>query len=164
MKTMKQRAIYPGTFDPITNGHIDIIKRSAQLFPELIIAVASSRTKKPFFSLEQRIAFIEKAIEDLPGVRVLGFETLLIHFAEEQQAGIIIRGLRTSSDFEYEFQLAGMNRQLSNQIETIFLTPSENLMCISSSLVREIASLNGDVSNFVPPQVVDSFNILSKRR
>lgn len=159
---MKQRAIYPGTFDPITNGHIDIIRRSAQLFPELIIAVASSRTKKPFFSLEQRIAFIQKAVEDLPRVRVVGFDTLLIHFAEEQQAGIIIRGLRATSDFEYEFQLAGMNRQLSKQVETIFLTPSEHLMCISSSLVREIASLKGDVSNFVPSQVVDAFNNISK--
>lgn len=160
---MKQCAIYPGTFDPITNGHIDIIKRSARLFPELIVAVASSRTKKPFFSLDQRIAFIQTAVGNLPGVRVVGFDNLLIHFAEAQQAGIIIRGLRATSDFEYEFQLAGMNRQLSKQVETIFLTPSEHLMCISSSLVREIAALKGDVSNFVPSQVVEAFNNISKR-
>lgn len=155
---MKQRAIYPGTFDPVTNGHIDIITRASQLFPEVIVAVASNAAKSPAFSLAKRIELIEHTVGHLPGVRVVGFDSLLIHFAHEQQADIILRGLRTGSDFDYELQLAGMNRQLSKHIETLFLTPSESLMCISSSLVREIASLGGDISNFVPAIVVEAFN------
>ncbi|MDR3442826.1 MAG: pantetheine-phosphate adenylyltransferase [Legionella sp.] len=147
---MKLKAIYPGTFDPVTNGHVDIISRAAQIFPELIVAVASNKAKRPFFPLETRIQLLEEAVAHLPGVCVLGFDNLLIDFVQEQGAGIILRGLRAVSDFEYEFQLAGMNRKLSKHVETLFLTPSENLMFISSTLVREIALLNGDVSQFVP--------------
>jgi len=151
---MKPKAIYPGTFDPVTNGHIDIITRAAKLFPEVVVAVASNSAKQPFFSLEKRIELVREVIGDLPGVSVIGFNTLLIHFVREQNAGVILRGLRAVSDFEYEFQLAGMNRKLAKHVETLFLTPSENYMFISSTLVREIAALDGDVSGFVPPAVV----------
>jgi pantetheine-phosphate adenylyltransferase len=154
LNNMKQKAIYPGTFDPVTNGHIDIISRAAKIFPELIVAVASNKVKRPYLSLETRIRLLEDVVGTIPGVRVVGFDSLLIDFVLEQQAGIILRGLRAVSDFEYEFQLAGMNRKLSKQVETLFLTPSENLMFISSTLVREIAALNGDVSQFVPAGVV----------
>lgn len=147
---MKPKAIYPGTFDPVTNGHLDIIKRASKLFPEFVIAVAASHPKKPFFTLEERIQFLETSCHELDNVSVVGFDTLLIEFAKQQQATVILRGLRAVSDFEYEFQLAGMNRKLSKNIETMFLTPSENYMFISSTLVREIASLGGDVSEFVP--------------
>lgn len=154
LKNMKQKAIYPGTFDPVTNGHVDIISRGAKIFPELIVAVADNKAKRPYLSLEKRIQLLEEVVSDIPGVQVLGFESLLIDFVLEQNAGIILRGLRAVSDFEYEFQLAGMNRKLSKQVETLFLTPSENLMFISSTLVREIASFNGDISQFVPACVV----------
>lgn len=153
---MKQKAIYPGTFDPVTNGHIDIIKRASKLFPELVVAVASSSAKKPFFSLDERIELLKKSLGNLQGVSVMGFDTLLIDFAKTQGAGIILRGLRAVNDFEYEFQLAGMNRKLSKDIETVFLTPSEHLLFISSSLVREIVSFGGDVSQFVPEPVLDA--------
>ncbi|CAM4469480.1 MAG: Phosphopantetheine adenylyltransferase [Legionella sp.] len=152
---MKSKAIYPGTFDPVTNGHVDIIGRAAKIFPELIVAVATNKAKKPFFPLETRIRLLQESVADLPGVQVLGFDNLLIEFAQEQNATVILRGLRAVSDFEYEFQLAGMNRKLSQNIETIFLTPSERAMFISSSLVREIANLNGDISQFVPPCVAE---------
>lgn len=151
---MKHKAIYPGTFDPITNGHVDIIARAAKLFPELVVAVASHSAKNPFLPLTTRVALIKDAVGNLPGVSVIGFDSLLIDFVHEQKAGIILRGLRAVNDFEYEFQLAGMNRKLSKEIETLFLTPSEHLMFISSTLVREIASLGGDVSQFVPAAVV----------
>ena len=153
---MKHRAIYPGTFDPVTNGHLDIIIRAAKIFPEIIVAVASNRSKQPYFPLATRIQLIEEALNGLTGVTVIGFDSLLIDFVHEQKAGIILRGLRAVNDFEYEFQLAGMNRKLSPDVETIFLTPSEHLMFISSTLVREIASLKGDVSQFVPAVVVDA--------
>lgn len=154
---MKNKAIYPGTFDPVTNGHIDIITRASKLFPELVVAVASNAIKRPFFSLEIRIALLKEALGHIPGVSVIGFDNLLINFVHEQKARIILRGLRAVSDFEYEFQLAGMNRKLSQEVETVFLTPSENSMFISSSLVREIAVLDGDVSEFVPAGVVAAF-------
>lgn len=153
---MNNRAIYPGTFDPVTNGHIDIIRRAVNIFPEVIVAVASNRFKRPWLSLSDRIALIENALEGLPNVTVIGFDCLLIDFVNQQKAGIILRGLRAVNDFEYEFQLAGMNRQLSPDIETVFLTPSAHLMFISSTLVREIASLNGDVSQFVPSAVIEA--------
>ena len=151
---MKSKAIYPGTFDPVTNGHIDLITRAAKIFPEIVVAVASNRSKRPFFSLQERIELLQTAVQTLPGVSVVGFDNLLINFVREQGASIILRGLRAVSDFEYEFQLAGMNRKLSKDVETMFLTPSENSMFISSTLVREIAILGGDVSGFVPDIVV----------
>ena len=151
---MKHKAIYPGTFDPVTNGHIDIITRAAKLFPELVVAVASNTAKRPFFTLSQRIELVQQAVGDLPGVSVVGFDSLLIHFVHEQKARVILRGLRAMSDFEYEFQLAGMNRKLSKHVETMFLTPSEDSMFISSTLVREIAVFGGDVTGFVPAVVV----------
>ncbi|ASQ44919.1 pantetheine-phosphate adenylyltransferase [Legionella clemsonensis] len=155
---MKHKAVYPGTFDPVTNGHIDIITRAAKIFPELVVAVASNETKRPYFPLETRIAFIKEALGNLPGVEVIGFDCLLIDFVQEQKAGIILRGLRAVNDFEYEFQLAGMNRKLSKDIETLFLTPSEHVLFISSTLVREIAQLGGDVSQFVPSSVERAFH------
>ncbi|MGL6030169.1 MAG: pantetheine-phosphate adenylyltransferase [Legionella sp.] len=158
---MKQKAIYPGTFDPVTNGHVDIITRAANIFPELIVAVATNKAKKPYLPLDTRIRLLQEAVGHLSGVQILGFDNLLIDFVLEQNAGIILRGLRAVSDFEYEFQLAGMNRKLSKQVETLFLTPSENLMFLSSTLVREIAALHGDISPFVPDSVV---NELLKRQ
>jgi len=160
---MKQKAIYPGTFDPVTNGHIDIITRAANLFPELIVAVASNSTKRPFFPLSTRIDLVQQAVGNLPGVSVMGFDNLLIHFVHEQNASVILRGLRAVSDFEYEFQLACMNRKLAKSVETLFLTPSENYMFISSSLVREIATLGGDVSGFVPAVVVQALQQIRAR-
>lgn len=151
---MYKKAIYPGTFDPVTNGHIDLIQRAAKIFPQLVVAVASNSAKSPFLPLHTRIALLEEALIDTPEVQVLGFDTLLIDFVASQNANVLIRGLRAVSDFEYEFQLACMNRKLAKDIETVFLTPSEHLMFISSTLVREIASLNGDISQFVPPCVV----------
>jgi pantetheine-phosphate adenylyltransferase len=156
---MKQKAIYPGTFDPITNGHIDIIRRASRIFPEIIVAVADNRAKSPYLSLETRIELIQEAVGSLPGVSVKGFNTLLIDFVQQQKGQIILRGLRAVNDFEYEFQLAGMNRKLSCEIETVFLTPSEHLMFISSSLVREISQLGGEVSQFVPPSVVNALTV-----
>lgn len=160
---MKLRALYPGTFDPVTNGHVDIIERAAKLFPELIVAVASNNVKRPFFSLEKRLELLSEAVEHLSGVSVLGFDNLLIDLVKEQEVDVILRGLRAVSDFEYEFQLAGMNRKLFKQVETLFLTPSENLMFISSTLVREIALLNGDVSEFVPNGVVKELKLRRMR-
>lgn len=154
LTSMKKRAVYPGTFDPVTNGHVDIISRAANIFPEIIVAVASNETKKPFLPLQVRIELLEEALGNLPGVTVVGFNNLLIEFVTAQKADIILRGLRAVNDFEYEFQLAGMNRKLAPHIETVFLTPSEHLMFISSTLVREIARLNGNISQFVPPGVV----------
>ena len=153
---MKLKVIYPGTFDPVTNGHLDIIIRASKLFSELVIAVATSSAKKPFFPLAKRIELLQLAVGNLPNVSVIGFNSLLINLVHEQKADVIIRGLRAVSDFEYEFQLAGMNRKLSKDIETLFLTPSEESMFISSSLVREIITLNGDVEKFVPKVVIDA--------
>jgi pantetheine-phosphate adenylyltransferase len=158
---MKQKVVYPGTFDPVTNGHVDIITRAAYIFPKLIVAVACNETKRPYLAFETRIKLLEEAVGHLPGVQVIGFDNLLIDFVLEQDASIILRGLRAVADFEYEFQLAGMNRKLSNHVETMFLTPTEQVMFISSTLVREIASLNGDVSPFVPAGVVKE---LQKRK
>ncbi|BCB28517.1 phosphopantetheine adenylyltransferase [Sulfurimicrobium lacus] len=147
------KAVYPGTFDPITRGHEDLVRRASRLFGEVIVAVADSRTKQPFFSLDERVEMATSVLADCPNVRVTGFSGLLIHFLQLQDAKIILRGLRAVSDFEYEFQLAGMNRNLYPNVETIFLTPSEQYMFISASMVREIALLGGDVSQFVQPAV-----------
>lgn len=149
-----QTAIYPGTFDPLTYGHIDLIERAARLFPTVIVAVAASTgSKTPLFNQAERLQLTKEIFQDKPQVKVLGFANLLADFAKEQNANIIIRGLRTGTDFDYEFQLAMMNRQLSPQLESLFLVPGEKYMCLSSSLVREIAALKGDVSGFVPPVI-----------
>ena len=146
-------AIYPGTFDPITNGHVDLTMRAAPLFERVIVAVAESPNKVPGFPLEERIALAREALAGIANVEVRGFSSLLAHFVAEVGAGVILRGLRAVSDFEYEFQLASMNRHLIPRAETLFLTPAEQYSFISSSLVREIARLGGDVSGFVHPSV-----------
>ncbi|MBX3690224.1 pantetheine-phosphate adenylyltransferase [Dokdonella sp.] len=146
-------AVYPGTFDPITNGHIDLACRAAPLFDRLVVAIAESAGKGPAFDLEQRIELARIALADVPNVEIRGFASLLADFVEEIGAGVILRGLRAVSDFEYEFQLASMNRHLIPAAETLFLTPAEKYSFISSSLVREIARLGGDVSGFVHPAV-----------
>ncbi|HYQ39155.1 MAG TPA: pantetheine-phosphate adenylyltransferase [Pseudomonas sp.] len=150
------RVLYPGTFDPITKGHGDLIERAARLFDEVIIAVAASPKKNPLFPLDKRVELAEAVCAHLPNVRVLGFSNLLAHFAHEQQANVLLRGLRAVSDFEYEFQLANMNRQLAPDVESLFLTPSEKYSYISSTLVREIASLGGDIDKFVHPIVAQA--------
>ncbi len=150
---MQITAIYPGTFDPITNGHIDIIARAAKLYHHVIIAVAVNINKTPLFSLDERVALVHAVTTEFDNVSVMGFSTLLVEFAKQQGANVILRGLRAVSDFEYEFQLAGMNRRLSPDLETMFLTPSEQYEFISSTMIREIARLKGDVSSFVPPIV-----------
>jgi pantetheine-phosphate adenylyltransferase len=150
---MNITAIYPGTFDPITHGHTDLIQRAARLFDHVIVAVAANPTKKPFFPLEKRIALARVVLKELSNVEVCGFDTLLAHYGEARNAQVIVRGLRAVSDFEYEFQLASMNRKLAPKVETLFLTPAEQYAYISSSLVREIAMLRGDVSDFVHEEV-----------
>lgn len=147
-------AVYPGTFDPITNGHIDLVNRAAPLFDRVIVAIADSSSKHPALALDERIELAGTALGDMPNVEVRGFATLLADFVEDVGAGVILRGLRAVSDFEYEFQLASMNRHLIPAAETLFLTPAEQYSFISSSLVREIARLGGDVSDFVHPAVV----------
>jgi pantetheine-phosphate adenylyltransferase len=150
---MKTIAIYPGSFDPITNGHVDLIHRACKLFDRVIIAIAQNTNKDSFLSIDQRVKAVETAIEPLTNSRVLSFDSLLVDFASEHNAQIIIRGLRAVSDFDYEFQLSGMNKRLNPAIETLFMTPSEEFANISSSLVREILSLGGDISQFVPESV-----------
>ena len=147
-------AIYPGTFDPITNGHIDLVMRASKLFNKVIVAVAINPGKKPAFNLAERVDLAKQTLAGLDNVEVCGFEGLLIDVANQKQAKVIIRGLRAVSDFEHEFQLAGMNRRMRPEIETLFLTPAEQFTYISSSLVREIAALGGDVSEFVAPCVM----------
>jgi len=142
-------AIYPGTFDPITLGHADLIARASQLFGRVVVAVAASPGKQPVFTLDERLAMARRALADLSGVEICPFEGLLVELARQKQARVILRGLRAVSDFDYEFQLAGMNRKLAPDVETLFLTPAEQYANISSSLVREIAALGGDVSPFV---------------
>ncbi len=150
---MKARALYPGTFDPITNGHHDIIRRAAKLFNHVTVAVATSPTKAPAFSVEKRVEMAKLALADIPNVEVTSFSGLTVEFARENGIGVVLRGLRAVSDFEFEFQLAGMNRHLDPEVETMFLTPIEQFSYISSSLVREISALGGDVSTFVHPAV-----------
>ncbi len=152
-------AIYPGTFDPVTHGHTDLVARAARVFDKVIVAIAESPHKKPLFSLQRRIEMVEGVLEDMDNVEVVGFDTLLIEFATEMGANVLIRGLRAVSDFEYEFQLASMNRHLHPEIETLFLTPDENYSFISSSLVKEIARLGGDVSSFVSDTVSEALKV-----
>lgn len=150
---MSIKAIYPGTFDPVTNGHSDLITRASLLFGEVIIGVASSPSKKPRFSLEQRVDMIKQITTGLDNVTVVGFSGLLVDFAKHHEAKVLIRGLRAVSDFEYEFQLANMNRRLSPELESVFLTPAEGNSFISSTLVKEVSLHKGDVSQFVHPIV-----------
>ena len=145
------RAVYPGTFDPITNGHEDLIQRASRLFDEVLVAVAQSQAKRPFFSLDERIDIAREVLAPYKNVKVLGFSGLLSDLVKEKSAGVIVRGLRAVSDFEYEFQLAGMNRRLAPGVETLFLTPSDKYLFLSATIVREIAVLGGDVSAFVHP-------------
>ena len=152
MKTI----VYPGTFDPITNGHIDLVERSAKLFGKVVIGIAASQRKGPLFTVEERIELASEALQHIPNVEIRGFDYLLVNFVKDCSADAVMRGLRAVSDFEYEFQLANMNRALAPDIESIFLTPAERFSYISSSLVREISSLDGDVSNFVPVNVVNA--------
>lgn len=156
---MNTTAIYPGTFDPITHGHSDLIQRAACLFDHVIVAIAANPTKKPFFPLGKRIALARVVLKELSNVEVCGFDTLLAHYAEASNAQVIVRGLRAVSDFEYEFQLASMNRKLAPKVETLFLTPAEQYAYISSSLVREIAMLGGDVSEFVHEEVKKALTV-----
>ncbi len=156
MKT--HTVIYPGTFDPITNGHVDLVERAARMFDRVIIAIAYSKKKTPLFSLEERIALCEQSLSHLDNIEVLGFSNLLIDFAKSQGSSCVLRGLRAVADFEYEFQLANMNRAMYPEFESVFLTPSEHLSYISSSLVREIAAMDGDIRQFVPVPVAQALS------
>ncbi|MBT8048706.1 MAG: pantetheine-phosphate adenylyltransferase [Xanthomonadales bacterium] len=151
--TNNRIAVYPGTFDPITNGHTDLVTRAARVFPKVVIAIAESPHKKPLFNLEERIRLTQNEMAGLDNVEVVGFSNLLVEFVQQSGASVIIRGLRAVSDFEYEFQLASMNRHIAPDVETMFLTPDEDYSFISSSLVKEVARLNGDVSEFVCKEV-----------
>lgn len=148
--------IYPGTFDPVTNGHVDLVERAARLFDSVVVAIAFNEKKTPLFSLEERVALCAGALAHLDNVEVCGFSNLLTDFARSRGSSCVLRGLRAVADFEYEFQLANMNRAIYPEFESIFLTPAENLSYISSSLVREIASLGGNVTPFVPELVADA--------
>lgn len=153
MENNPRLAVYPGTFDPITHGHTDLVTRAARVFDHLIVAIAESPHKTPFFSLKQRIELAESQIGHLKNISIVGFKILLVDFVRENGAGVIVRGLRAVSDFEYEFQLASMNRNLCSSVETMFLTPDEKYGFISSTLVREVARLNGNVSQFVGAEI-----------
>lgn len=155
---MNITALYPGTFDPITNGHSDLIRRAARVFDKVVVAVAANPAKRPLFALDERVALARQVLSNLPSVSVIGFDTLLIECVRQNHAQVILRGLRAVSDFEFEFQLAGMNRRLGPEIETVFMTPGDAEMFISASLVKEIAMLGGDVSQFVDPQVQAALN------
>ncbi|EKD71572.1 MAG: phosphopantetheine adenylyltransferase [uncultured bacterium] len=159
---MKNIAVYAGTFDPITFGHVDLVERAARIFNQVIVAVAASPKKQPLFSLNERVTLAETVLSQHQNVMVKGFDTLLLNFAKEHQANVILRGLRAVADFDYEFQLASMNRFLNPEIESMFLMPAEKYMYISSSIVREIASLGGDISGFVPASVAEA--LLKKYR
>ena len=156
-----RRAVYPGTFDPITNGHHDLVRRASGIFDQVVIGIAANPNKAPLFSLEMRVDLARRVLADLPNVEVIGYAGLTVDLAKEQRCGVVIRGLRAVSDFEFEFQLANMSRHLDRDVDYIFLTPQEQFTFISSTLVREIALLGGDVSKFVHPVVEAE---LKKRR
>jgi pantetheine-phosphate adenylyltransferase len=157
-------AVYPGTFDPLTRGHEDLVRRASRLFGRVVVGIAESRSKKPFFTLAERVDIAREVLAAYPNVEVQGFDCLLMDFLREQGSRVILRGLRAVSDFEYEFQMAGMNRNLHPDVETVFLTPGEQYMFISATMVREIASLGGDVSKFVHPMVVQRMAEKQKQR
>ncbi len=150
---MSTRAIYPGTFDPVTNGHLDIVTRAAAMFDTVVLAIAASPSKNTLFTLNERVALAEVAVATLPNVEVVGFSDLMANFAHSTQANILIRGLRTAADFEYEMQLASMNRHLMSDLESVFLMPTKEWSFISSTLVKEVARHHGDVSHFLPEHV-----------
>lgn len=158
-----RRAIYPGSFDPVTNGHLDVIDRARKLFDEVIVAIAHNDQKQPLFSLQERLELLRKTLGNLDGVQVAPLEGLLVDFAIEQKATAVIRGLRAISDFEFEFQMALMNRKLEATVETIFLMPKEEYTYLSSRIVKEIARLGGDIAKFVPPSVVEAFRQKEQR-
>ncbi|HUK02389.1 MAG TPA: pantetheine-phosphate adenylyltransferase [Steroidobacteraceae bacterium] len=160
---MKRNAVYPGTFDPITNGHTDLVRRAAALFDRVVVAIAANSGKAPLFALEKRIELAKQVLADVPNVEVTGYAELTVDYARKHGLTVMIRGLRAVSDFEFEFQLANMNRHLSRDIETVFLTPQEQFTFISSSLVREIAVLGGDVHEFVHPIVEAELTKLRRR-
>ena len=155
---MEKRAIYPGTFDPMTTGHLDLVTRAANMFAHVILAIAASPSKKPMFSLEERVALATQVTAHLPNVEVLGFSELMAHFAQHQNANILVRGLRAVSDFEYEMQLANMNRHLMPTLESVFLMPSKEWSFISSSLVKEVARHGGDIAPFVPEIIAQALS------
>ena len=152
---MNLKAVYPGTFDPITLGHEDLVRRAAKLFDEVILAIADSRAKRPFFTLEERVAMAKTVLADCRNVKVISFSGLLMKFVQQHGATVVVRGLRAVSDFDYEFQLAGMNRDLYPDVETMFLTPGERYMFVSATIVREISVLGGDVGKFVSAHVAE---------
>jgi pantetheine-phosphate adenylyltransferase len=160
---VNRRAVYPGTFDPITRGHEDLALRAASLFDHVVLAIADSPSKRPFFSLEERVQMAKDALAGHPNIEIVGFSGLLMDFLRTQGARIILRGLRAVSDFEYEFQMAGMNRKLYPDVETIFLTPGEQYMFISATMVREIAALGGDVSHFVNPVILSRLRRMQRK-
>jgi pantetheine-phosphate adenylyltransferase len=153
---MGSRAMYPGTFDPFTNGHNDLVRRACRIFDRVVVAIAANPGKAPLFTLEQRMALARQVLADVPNVEVAGYSGLTVNFAREHGLNAIVRGLRAVSDFEFEFQLATMNRHLSSEVETVFLTPTEQFNFISSTLIREIASLGGDIREFVHPLVAEA--------
>jgi pantetheine-phosphate adenylyltransferase len=158
----KRNAVYPGTFDPITNGHQDLVRRAAGIFDRLVVGIAANAGKTPLFPLAERVELAQKVLADLKNVTVLGYTGLTVDFAREQGCGVVVRGLRAVSDFEFEFQLATMSRHLAREVDYIFMTPQEQFTFISSTLVREIASYGGDVSQFVAPVVAEALK--AKRR
>ena len=157
-------AVYPGTFDPFTRGHEDLVRRAARLFAHVVVGIAESHSKRPIFPLAERVEMARELVKDLPNVKIVGFDGLLMDFLRERNARVILCGLRAVSDFEYEFQMAGMNRSLHPDIETLFLTPGEQYMFISATMVREIASLGGDVSKFVHPLVAEKLTEKMQKR
>ncbi len=156
---MSTRAVYPGTFDPMTLGHLDVVRRAARLFDQVVVGVADSRAKRPFFTSDERVEMAREIVQPFPNVQVKGFSGLLADFLQSVEADVILRGLRAVSDFEFEFQMAGMNRKLHPTVETLFVTPSDQFMFISSTIVREIASFGGDVAPFVPSVVAERIRL-----
>ncbi len=153
---MKTRAIYPGTFDPITCGHIDILERASKMFDHILLAIANSSRKNPMFTLDERVAMAKDVCSHIPNVEVLGFSELMANFAKKQNANVLIRGVRSVADFEYEWQLANMNRHFAQDLESVFLLPSQNLSFVSSSLIKDVALHDGDVSAFLPESVAQA--------